>query len=292
MVIYEKLVDKFSYLLKQQDFPLSVIQYKEKLEQQIYDIYGDVLSDNEREYINTKVKEYSVDSSFDSDILTTTDSKNRPWINEKDLDSNLSNPYWKAYESKLQQNNYISNEDIQNIKKEGLSIVSQLVPPQCKKEFLIKGLVYGNVQSGKTASMCAVISQYASLGCKLVIVLSGTTDKLRDQTQNRLIKDLCIEEGVGNGFGWKLITNPSDLIQNKTLKLYSDINNIDKNVIIGVFKKNSAVLKRLNENYLLADQVERSRLIYGKLCTLMMNVTKLHQMLGMKKNEVELTSEV
>ena len=78
MVIYEKLVDKFSYLLKQQDFPLSVIQYKEKLEQQIYDIYGDVLSDNEREYINTKVKEYSVDSSFDSDILTTTDSKNRP----------------------------------------------------------------------------------------------------------------------------------------------------------------------------------------------------------------------
>ena len=147
MVIYEKLVDKFSYLLKQQDFPLSVIQYKEKLEQQIYDIYGDVLSDNEREYINTKVKEYSVDSSFDSDILTTTDSKNSPWINEKDLDSNLSNPYWKAYESKLQKNKYISNEDIQNIKKEGLSIVSQLVPPQCKKEFLIKGLVYGDRKS-------------------------------------------------------------------------------------------------------------------------------------------------
>lgn len=271
MANFEKMVDMISYFLKQQDFPLSVSQYKEKLEKGIYDTFGDIISDNEREYINTKVKEYSVDSSFDSDILTTTDSKNNPWINEKDLDSNFSNPYWKAYESKLQKNNYISNEDIQNIKKEGLSIVSQLVPPQCKKEFLIKGLVYGNVQSGKTASMCAVISQYASLGCKLVIVLSGTTEKLREQTQNRLIKDLCIEEGVDNGCGWKLITNPSDLIPNKTLSLYSDIKNIGNNVIIGVFKKNSAVLKRLNENYLLADQVERSRRIYGKLCTLIID---------------------
>lgn len=54
----------------------------------------------------------------------------------------------------------------------------------------VKGLVIGNVQSGKTANMAALMAMAADNGWNLFIVLSGTIENLRIQTQSRLINDL------------------------------------------------------------------------------------------------------
>ena len=54
----------------------------------------------------------------------------------------------------------------------------------------IKGLVIGNVQSGKTSNMAAVMAMAADWGWNLFIVLSGTIENLRQQTQSRLLSDL------------------------------------------------------------------------------------------------------
>ena len=54
----------------------------------------------------------------------------------------------------------------------------------------IKGLIVGNVQSGKTSNMAALMAMGADLGFNLFIVLSGSIENLRIQTQNRLINDL------------------------------------------------------------------------------------------------------
>jgi hypothetical protein len=58
-----------------------------------------------------------------------------------------------------------------------------------------RGIVVGNVQSGKTANMAAVMAMAADYGFNFFIVLSGTIDNLRVQTRNRLISDL----NTGNG---------------------------------------------------------------------------------------------
>ena len=49
-----------------------------------------------------------------------------------------------------------------------------------------RGLVLGYVQSGKTTNFMPVMAKAADLGYRMIIVLSGTTDNLRRQTQGRV----------------------------------------------------------------------------------------------------------
>ena len=59
-----------------------------------------------------------------------------------------------------------------------------------QSEFRGRGLVVGYVQSGKTANMEAVIAKAVDAGYRFVIVLTGMTNSLRRQTQDRLELDL------------------------------------------------------------------------------------------------------
>lgn len=52
-----------------------------------------------------------------------------------------------------------------------------------------KGLVVGQVQSGKTANYTGLICKAADAGFNLIIVLAGMHNNLRSQTQHRLDED-------------------------------------------------------------------------------------------------------
>ncbi len=67
------------------------------------------------------------------------------------------------------------------------------------------GLVVGYVQSGKTMSFETVISLARDNGYGLVIVIAGTKNNLRDQSEERLKKDLGIDEGDN----WYHYANPT-----------------------------------------------------------------------------------
>ena len=56
------------------------------------------------------------------------------------------------------------------------------------------GLVLGYVQSGKTANFTGVIAKAADAGYRLVIVLAGTLDILREQTQRRIDKAIALRK--------------------------------------------------------------------------------------------------
>lgn len=66
-----------------------------------------------------------------------------------------------------------------------------------------KGLVVGNVQSGKTANYTAVMAKAADAGYRFVIVLAGMHNNLRRQTQLRLENDLLRDE-------WFVLTNADE----------------------------------------------------------------------------------
>jgi hypothetical protein len=66
------------------------------------------------------------------------------------------------------------------------------------------GLVVGYVQSGKTMSFETVIALARDNGYGLVIVLAGTKNNLRDQSEDRLKKDLGIDDG---GDHWYHLSN-------------------------------------------------------------------------------------
>jgi len=69
------------------------------------------------------------------------------------------------------------------------------------------GLVVGYVQSGKTMSFETVIALARDNGYGLVILLAGTKNILLDQSEDRLIKDLGIDDGDG---GWFHEGNPTE----------------------------------------------------------------------------------
>jgi hypothetical protein len=75
-------------------------------------------------------------------------------------------------------------------KKSSLSIIEKLADPNSDSEILVKGLVVGSVQSGKTANFNGVINSAIDLGYRLIIVLSGITEDLRSQTQDRIDNDI------------------------------------------------------------------------------------------------------
>ena len=49
-----------------------------------------------------------------------------------------------------------------------------------------RGLIFGDVQSGKTATYTALCCKAADAGYRLIILLTGTIESLRRQTQERL----------------------------------------------------------------------------------------------------------
>jgi hypothetical protein len=94
-----------------------------------------------------------------------------------------------------------SEKYIAENKKSSLSIIEKLADPNSNSEVLVKGLVVGSVQSGKTANFNGVINSAIDLGYRLIIVLSGITEDLRKQTQDRIENDVIGDKiGIdGNG---------------------------------------------------------------------------------------------
>jgi hypothetical protein len=62
--------------------------------------------------------------------------------------------------------------------------------PQKKGKWDRRGLVVGHVQSGKTANFIGLCNKAIDAGYKLVIVIAGIHNNLRNQTQERIEKDL------------------------------------------------------------------------------------------------------
>jgi hypothetical protein len=96
-------------------------------------------------------------------------------------------------------------ESPDSVLHEAQRILGRCLPPKDPPEHET-GLVVGYVQSGKTLSFETVISLARDNGYGIVIVLSGTKNNLREQSEERLTKDLGIDEGDD---AWYHLSNPS-----------------------------------------------------------------------------------
>ena len=95
---------------------------------------------------------------------------------------------WQLYKSKLEKDGF-SSQAIDEIERATLKILRRM-SEDTRSLGPIKGLVIGNVQSGKTANMAALMAMAADWGWNMFIILSGTIENLRIQTQDRLWNDL------------------------------------------------------------------------------------------------------
>lgn len=133
------------------------------------------------------------------------------------------------------------------------AIVNELAQPHTSDRR--RGLVVGNVQSGKTANYAAVAAKALDAGYRFVIVLSGIHNNLRRQTQERINRDLGVD---ANPSEWFQLTTPShDFAPSEKKNAAANVRNLDKTKMIAVMKKNASRL-----NYLLdfLDQIDEKTL--------------------------------
>jgi hypothetical protein len=117
--------------------------------------------------------------------------------------------YWTAYVRYLQYERGWEPSSILSLDNHTHATVACLADPEAKDAYASRGLVMGYVQSGKTANFIGLAARAADAGYRLIIVLAGTWNILRNQTQRRFDKDLLGKDLLANDDNY-VISPPPD----------------------------------------------------------------------------------
>jgi hypothetical protein len=117
-----------------------------------------------------------------------------PWYTEEVR--RARNFYWRAYQSYLREVRGFDPVNIETLDDATLQVMERLTNPEQEDAYQSKGIVVGYVQSGKTANFTGVIAKAIDVGYRLIIVMSGTMDLLRNQTQRRIDMELVGKEQI------------------------------------------------------------------------------------------------
>lgn len=141
----------------------------------------------QRELCDTR---YPYAPALDPPISITNDQVSgwKPWYTSERQDSRHF--YWDAYFEYLRDRKRWEPKNLAALDESSRDVIQRLSDPEGSTPYQSKGLVVGYVQSGKTANFTGVLARAADAGYRLFIVLAGTINILRDQTQRRLDKEL------------------------------------------------------------------------------------------------------
>ena len=218
------------------------------------------LSEDEIEEVKAGIKsEFSI--KLDRGVLIEEKNHEKWFLARK---ASLSMKYWERYKKYLLADKGFSTKVVNTMDDILDTITDLLGDPERNIKYKRRGLIIGDVQSGKTANYTGLICKAVDSGYKVVVLLTGTIEKLRQQTQARIDEgfvgrdsDALIKQqedkiviGVGkydSSISPVCLTSTSDDFKQKNASnLNFDLRNINGSVIF-VVKKNAAVLKRLNK---------------------------------------------
>lgn len=152
---------------------------------------------------------------------------------------------WSALATFLQDVQQWPRAQVESVASESLRILSLLPDPSAAVAFQGRGLVVGYVQSGKTANYTAVAARAADAGYRMVIVLSGIHDSLRNQTQRRLERELVRcpgrSDATESDLPWLTLTSSTEDFKGPPLKWLDQ-----KATFLAIVKKNTSVLQKLD----------------------------------------------
>ena len=103
--------------------------------------------------------------------------------------------YWENYAKYLHDVRGWSPPSVTTLDESSTEVIERLSDPTRLDRKRTKGLVVGYVQSGKTANFTGVVAKAIDEGYRLIIVLTGTIEMLRAQTQRRIDMELVGVEG-------------------------------------------------------------------------------------------------
>lgn len=169
--------------------------------------------------------------------------------------------FWTRYSTYLYRDAGFNSDVVNSIDAATDEMMDLLSNPKGGFEFQRRGLVIGDVQSGKTSTYLALMNKAADAGYHIIILLTGTIEKLRRQTQGRTDEGFVgldstafnknkddVFVGVGNidksVTGWAVTSTTSDFNTSTANKISGKLADI-KAPVVFVLKKNKSVLEKL-----------------------------------------------
>lgn len=197
--------------------------------------------------------------TFDPTIIENSYDKDL-WLYK--VKPTITHSYFDRYKLYLRKEGFSFNVIEKSIAPTCEKILSRCANPKCEtKSEQRRGLVVGDVQSGKTANYLALMNMAYDYGYKIVVLLAGTTDSLRIQTQKRSDKGVigAISDSIGNDIeycGVGLFNNDHYAVPftNQThdfakfiqKNLNATISDFKKPVVL-VVKKNKSILESVGK---------------------------------------------
>jgi hypothetical protein len=159
----------------------------------------------------------------------------RPWLN--DVKASINWGLWNRYRL------YLKTKDgsfpVDNLDDLTDKILDKCINPNTQGNWDRRGMVVGNVQSGKTANYTGLINKATDAGYKLIIVIAGIHNSLRSQTQVR------IDEGyIGRNSADLILRGKTNRIGVGNYKIDTEIYSYTSSDDKGDF--NRAIATRLN----------------------------------------------
>lgn len=149
-----------------------------------------VLEEEERMKMRRSIEYYTQIKHTEDQVIFDDYDEVRDWYSKIE---NKNGWFWNRYKDFLRRTGDLDPVSINKLENDTLiKLMNCLGDPKAKVngKNLRRGLVIGDVQSGKTATYTGLICKAADAGYKVVILLTGITETLRQQTQER------IEEGI------------------------------------------------------------------------------------------------
>lgn len=181
-----------------------------------------------------------------------------------DRKSEITPRFWNRYKNYLIDQKHFSPNVVSTLGEDTLDqkLMNYILDPKadCKSPVLKRGLIIGDVQSGKTSTYIGFLCKAADAGYKVFILLTGTIESLRKQTQERVEEgfigiDMSAESKDGRRVGVGLDNQPIRAMS-MTSRVKDFVGDNDKTVIslagitdaiVFVIKKNATTLQKLTK---------------------------------------------
>ena len=182
----------------------------------------------------------------------------KPWLS--DVKSSVNWELWDRYKLYLRSKD--GSFPVDSVDDLTDKILDKCVNPRRKGSWDRRGMVVGNVQSGKTANYTGLINKATDAGYKLIIVIAGIHNTLRSQTQLRVDEGYIgrkssdfirrqknVNVGVGNYnvdteiYSYTSSDNKGDFNRSIASKINVPIGGKSPTVL--VIKKNKSILENL-----------------------------------------------
>lgn len=169
--------------------------------------------------------------------------------------------FWNRYKNYLIDEKHFSPSVVSTLGNDtlDLKLMNYIGDPKSQYGFLKRGLIIGDVQSGKTSTYIGFMCKAADAGYRVFILLTGTIESLRAQTQQRVEEgfigidmsaDITGGKRVGVGLDNKPImaralTSRKNDFSSNVDKIAVSLGNSD--AVVFVIKKQKNVLENLRD---------------------------------------------